>query len=41
MRTKPNAIQRDEIIVFILFILCCVLSFFRNSTHEIGVTLLN
>jgi hypothetical protein len=41
MRTKPNTFQRDEVIVFILFILCCVLSFFRNSAHEIGVTFLN
>ncbi|MEZ4958252.1 MAG: hypothetical protein R2830_00400 [Saprospiraceae bacterium] len=41
MRTKPNTVQTDEIIAFVLFILCCVLSFFRQPIHEIPFTLLN
>jgi hypothetical protein len=41
MRTKANAPHTDEIIAFLLFILCCVLSFFRQPIHDMPFTLIN
>ncbi|MEZ4952210.1 MAG: hypothetical protein R2825_01380 [Saprospiraceae bacterium] len=42
MRTKKTTTQPDEIIAFVLFIICCVISFFSQSGNgSIPFTIIN
>ena len=41
MRTKFQSPNMDEIIAFIVFILCCLASFFHQTVQDVPFTLID